>query len=81
MIARVAPELSLKRAHRFDMVLQGLTAPALVLTRFTLFDALYGSGNLAVVVALKSDCKVHWRLYTEIGRNSSRVDAGDANRL
>lgn len=63
------------------MVLQGLTAPALVLTRFTLFDALYGSGNLVVVVALKSDCKVHWCLYTEIGRNSSREDAGDANRL
>jgi hypothetical protein len=59
VITEAVPALSLKRVHLFDMVLQGLTAPALVLTRFTLFDALYGSGNLVVVVALKRDCKVH----------------------
>ena len=79
-MAIAIPVPSPNRVHRFDTVLQGLTAPALVLIGFILFDVLYGNGNLAVAVDLKSKCKVHWCLYTEIGRSLPRDDAGDANR-
>jgi hypothetical protein len=77
-IARVIPVTSSNRFHRFDVVIRGLTVPALVLTGFILFDVLQGNGNPAVMVDLKSNCKFRWGLYTEIVRNLSREDAGDA---
>ncbi len=79
-IARGIPVPSSNRFHRFDVVLQGLTVSAFVLTGFILFDVLQGNVNLAVAVNLKSNCKFRGGLCTEIGRNVSREDAGEANR-
>ena len=80
VIARAIPVPSSNRFHLFDVVLRGLTVPALVLIGFKLFDVLHGNGNPADMGCLKSNCKFRWGLYTEIDRNLSREDAGDANK-